>query len=54
MRPESYKRNNYKRPEIKDFKDIELKSKGQTKDFKRRRYLNRLYSNSNSLKMAYI
>ena len=54
MQPESYKGNNYGRPGIKDFKDKEPGSKGQTKDFKRRRYLSGLYSNSNSLKMVYI
>ena len=52
--PKSYKRNNYGRPKIKDFKDKEPRSKGQTKDFKRRRHLNRLYSNSNGLKIVYI
>ena len=54
MQPKSHKRSNYGRPKIKDFKDKELKSKSQTKDFKRRRHLNRLYNNSNSLKIAYI
>ena len=54
MQPKSHKGNNYKRPGIKDFEDKESKSKGQTKDFKRRRYLSRLYSNSNSLKTVYI
>ena len=54
MQLESYKGNNYKRPGIKDFKDKEFKNKGQTKDFKRRRYLSGLYSNSNGLKMVYI
>ena len=33
-RLKSYKGNNYKRPEIRDFKDKELGSKGQTKNFK--------------------
>ena len=54
MRPESHKGSNYGRLGIKDFKDKELRSKGQTKDLKRKRYLNRLYSNSNGLKMVYI
>ena len=54
MQPKSYKKSNYRRPRIKDFKDKEPKSKGQTKDFKRKRYLNRLYSNSNSSKIVYI
>ena len=54
MRPENYKGNNYKRLRIKDFEDKKPGSKGQTKDFKKRRRLSGLYSNSNSLKMAYI
>ena len=54
MQPESYKGNNYKRPGIRDFEDKELRSKGQTKDFKRRRCLSRLHSNSNGLKIVYI
>ena len=54
MQLENHKKNNYGRLEIKDFKDKELGSKGQTKDFKKRRYLSRLYSNSNSLKTVYI
>ena len=54
MRPKSHKRSNYGRPRIRDFKDKEPRSKGQTKDFKRRRRLSGLYSNSNSLKIAYI
>ena len=54
MQLESHKGSNYKRPKIKDFKDKEPKSKGQTKDFKRRRRLSGLYSNNNSLKIVYI
>ena len=54
MRPESHKRSNYGRLKIKDFKDKKPGSKGQTKDFKRRRHLSGLYSNNNGLKMAYI
>ena len=54
MRLESHKGNNYKRPKIKDFKNKELKSKGQTKDLKRRRCLSGLYSNNNGLKIVYI
>ena len=54
MQPESHKKNNYRRPKIKDFKDKEPRSKNQTKDLKRRRRLSRLHSNNNSLKMAYI
>ena len=50
MRLESYERSNYKRPEIRDFRDKELGSKGQTKDIKKKRYLSRLYSNSNCFK----
>ena len=53
MQLESYKGSNYKRPKIKNFKDKESKNKSQTKDFKKRRYLSRLYSNSNGLKMVY-
>ena len=51
---ESYKGSNYRRPGIKDFEDKESGNKGQTKDFKRRRRLSGLYSNSNSSKMVYI
>ena len=54
MRLKSHKGNNYGRPKIKDFKDKEFRNKGQTKDLKRRRYLSRLHSNSNSLKIVYI
>ena len=54
MQLESYKGNNYKRPKIRDFKDKKLGSKGQTKNFKRRRRLSGLYSNNNSLKMAHV
>ena len=54
MQLKSYKKSNYGRPRIKDFKDKELGSKGRTKDFKRRRYLSGLYSNSNSSKIVYI
>ena len=54
MQPESYKGGSYRRPKIKDFKDKELGSKGQTKDLKKRKYLSGLYSNSNGLKIVYI
>ena len=54
MRPKSHKGSNYKRPEIRDFKDKELRSKGQTKNLKKRRCLSGLYSNSNSLKIVYV
>ena len=38
-----------------DFRDKELGSKGQIKNFKKRRYLSGLYNNNNNdLKMAYI
>jgi hypothetical protein len=50
---ESYKRN-YKRFKIKDFVNKELKSKGQTKDFKMGRCLSRLYSKNSGLKIVYI
>ena len=53
MRLESYKRSNYKRPKIRDFEDKELRSKGQTKDLKRRRRLSKLHSNSNGLKIVH-
>ena len=42
---------------IRDFKSSKTNSignKGQTKNFKRRRHLSKLYSNSNSLKIVYI
>ena len=41
-------KSNYKRPKIKDF------NKDRTKDFKKRRRLNKLYSNNNNLKTVYI
>ena len=49
-----YKRSNYKRPKIKDFKDKNPKNKGQTKDFKKKRYLSRLYNTNSNLKAVYI
>ena len=56
MRLESYKGNTKASLKIRDFKDrtSSIGSKGRIKDFKRRRYLSRLYSNSNGLKMAYV
>ena len=54
MRPESHKKSNYRRPRIKDFKDKKPKSKGQTKDLKRRRSLSRFYSNNSSLRTVYV
>ena len=56
MRLKSYKGNTKVSLGIRDFKDKtnSIKSKGQTKDFKRRKYLSGLYSNSNSSKMAYV
>ena len=57
MRLESYKGSNYKRPKIinnsADNK-TSIRSKGQTKNLKKRRRLSGLYSNSNGLKMAHI
>ena len=51
----SYKRSNYKRPEIiKNSKNKKLRGKGQIKDFKRERHLSKLYSNNNGLKIAHI
>ena len=54
MQLKSYKRSNYKRPKIKDFEDKEPRSKSQTKDLKKRKHLNGLYSNNNGLKIAHI
>ena len=57
MRLESYKRNIKVSLEIRDFKNSKtnsIESKGRTKDFKKKRRLSGLYSNSNSLKIAYI
>ena len=51
---ESYKRSNYRRSKTKRvFKDNKPRSKGQTKDLKRERYLSRLYNNNSSLKKVY-
>ena len=58
MRLKSYKESNYKGPEIiKDFKSNKtnnIRSKGQTKNFNKKRRLSKPYSNNNGLKMAYI
>ena len=57
MRPKSYKKNIKASLEIRDFKSNKtnsIKSKGQTKNLKKKRYLSGLYSNSNGLKIAYI
>ena len=57
MQLKSYKGNTKVSLEIRDFKGSRtnsIGSKGRTKNFKRRRRLSGLYSNSNSLKMAYI
>ena len=57
MQLENYKGNIKTSLKIRDFKGNKtnsIKNKGQTKDFKRRRRLSGLYSNSNGLKMAYI
>jgi hypothetical protein len=53
VRPESYKRN-YRKPEIKDFKDNEFRNKGQTKDFKMGRCLNGLYNKNSGLRIVCI
>ena len=56
MQLESYKGNTKIRLKIRDFKSSRTnnkESKGQTKDFKKRKHLSGLYSNSNNLKMAY-
>ena len=57
MRLESYKGNVKISLEIRDFKGSKtnsIGSKGRTKNFKKKRYLSRLYNNNNSLKTAYI
>ena len=57
MQLKSYKGNIKASLEIRDFKNSKtnnIENKGQTKDFKRKRRLSGLYSNSNNLKMAYI
>ena len=52
---ESYKESNYRRSKTKRvFKDNKPRSKGQTKDPKKGRYLSGLYSNNSSLKKAYV
>ena len=57
MQPESYKGNTKVSLKIGDFKGNKtnsIKSKGRSKNLKRKRHLSGLYSNSNSLKMAHI
>ena len=57
MRLESHEGNIKVSLGIRDFKGSRtnnIESKGQTKDFKRKRHLSGLYSNSNSLKIAHI
>ena len=57
MQLESYKKNTKVSLGIRDFKSNKtnsIKSKGQIKDFKRKRRLSGLYSNNNSLKIAHI
>ena len=57
MQLENYKGNIKTSLKIRDFKGNKtnsIKNKGQTKDFKRRRRLSRLYNNNNSLKIAHI
>ena len=56
-RLESYKGNTKASLEIRDFKDSKtssIGSKGQTKNFKRRRRLSGPRSNSNGLKIAHV
>ena len=57
MRLKSYKRNIKTSLGIKDFKSSRtnsIGSKGETKNFKKRRHLSRLYSNNNSLKIVHV
>ena len=57
MQLKSYKGNTKASLRIRDFKGSRTNStgsRGQIKDLKRKRCLSGLYSNSNSLKMAYI
>ena len=56
MRLESYKRNTKVSLRIRDSKDRtnSIRSKGQTKNLKRKKRLSGLYSNSNSLKIAHV
>ena len=57
MRLESYKKNTKANLGIKDFKSSKtnnIGSKSRSKDFKKKRHLSGLYSNSNSLKITYI
>jgi hypothetical protein len=53
MQQESYK-GSYRRPEIKNFKDNKLKSRGQTKDLRMGRHLNRLYNRNSGSRIVYI
>ena len=57
MQPKSYKGNTKASLGIRDFKGSRtnnIGSKGQTKNFKKKRHLSGLYSNNNGLKMAHI
>ena len=56
MRLKSYKGNIKASLKIRDFKDrtSSIKSKSQTKDFKRKKRLSGLYSNSNSSKIVHV
>ena len=57
MRLKSYKGNIKANLGIRDFKGSKtnsIKSKGQTKNFKRKRRLSGLHSNNNSLKIAHV
>jgi hypothetical protein len=53
VRQKSHK-GSYRRPEIKDFKDNEPRSKGQTKDFKMGRCLSELYNRNSGSKIVHI
>ena len=57
MQPKSYKGNTKANLEIRDFQGSRtnsIENKGRTKNFKKKRYLSGLYSNSNGLKIVYI
>ena len=56
MRLKSYKRNTKASLKIKNSIDnkTSIKSRGQTKNFKRRRRLSGLYNNNNGLKIAHV
>ena len=57
MQLKSYKKNTKASLGIRDSKNSRtssIGSKGQTKNVKKKRHLGKLYSNSNSLKIAHI